>query len=323
MRTRPLGNTLAHVSVIGLGVMPLTLGRRPSEAAALRVIHAAFDAGIDWLDTADSYCESDQDVGYGERLAALAIARWSGQRESIRVATKGGFTRPSGRWVPCGRPEHLERACEASLRALGRSSIFLYQLHHPDPDVPFTASVGALGRLEEAGKIQNIGLSNVDAAQLRQALSLTEIQSVQNRCNPFDRRSLSDGVLKLCEKHHIAFIAHSPLGGLDAHSRTAENATLGAIAARHGRSPYQIALAWLLERSPCTLPIPGASRESSATSSAEAADIAFTAQDHAELAAAFPATSFVGRRLMAARREVRHLVRGARAQLQKRRRATR
>ncbi|HEY8558403.1 MAG TPA: aldo/keto reductase, partial [Actinomycetes bacterium] len=167
MPTRRLGGL--QVSAIGLGEMPLSLAGRPDEAQAVRTIHAALDAGVTLIDTADAYCRDESDFGHGERLIAKALAAWSGDRDQALVATKGGHTRPGGSWEVDGRPEYLRQACEASLERLGVEAIGLYQFHRPDPKVPFTESVGALAELRAAGKIRLAGLSNVSIDQISQA----------------------------------------------------------------------------------------------------------------------------------------------------------
>ena len=315
MKSRLLGSSGVPVSAIGLGAMPLAVPNRPSQADAVRVVHAALDAGVTWIDTADVYCFDETDIGYGERLVGRALREWSRGRDNVRVATKGGRVRPGGEWRIDGRPERLRFACEASLRALGASTIFLYQLHYPDRNVPLAESLGALVDLRTQGKIQHIGLCNVDAAQLREARRIAAIVSVQNRCNPFDRECISNGVLDACERQGIAFVAHSPVGGHGDRARVAGDRALCAVGARHGVTPHQVALAWLLALSPALFAIPGAGRISSALSSAQAADLELTPQDRAELDAAFPPPSFAASQLVAARREARNVVRRVRARL--------
>jgi len=288
MERRPLGSSGLDVRPIGLGCMPLSLEGRPAEDEAVRVLCGALDAGFNFLDTADVYCLDDGDLGHNERLLARALAEWAGDTARIVIATKGGLTRPDGAWVPRGAPEHLQAACEASLAALGLETIPLYQLHAPDPYVPFAESVGALARLREAGKIQHVGLSNVSVAQIEAARKIVPVVSVQNRCNPFDRDAFLDGVLLECEERGLAFIAFSPVGGHFGRVRVAEDPTLQAVAARHDATPQQVALAWLLCTSSCLIPIPGASRLASAQGSAAALDLALTDADLAELDQAFP-----------------------------------
>jgi aryl-alcohol dehydrogenase-like predicted oxidoreductase len=316
MNRRELGG--AQVSAVGLGAMPLAIAGRPPEPDAIRVVHAALDAGMNWIDTADAYCLDSSDAGYGERLVARALREWTGPRDDVRVATKGGIVRPGGEWRPNGRPEHLKAACDASLRNLGVSSIFLYQLHCPDRSVYFPDSVGAIAELKKQGKVQHVGLSNVDVALIRQARGVVEIAGVQNRCNVFDRGSLSDGVVSLCERERIAFIAHSPVGGHRGHARASSDPTLAAVAARHGVTPYEVALAWLLDRSASVLVIPGASRAESARSSAAAADVVLRDADREELDRAFPEPSRLTRQLALAKREAKHLFRSVRARAHRR-----
>jgi aryl-alcohol dehydrogenase-like predicted oxidoreductase len=312
MIQRQFGRTGTSLSAIGLGVMPLAIQNRPSEAEAVRVIHAALDAGMTWLDTADSYCLDDDDFGYGERLAARALREWPKRGADVPIVTKGGYRRPGESWELDGRPERLRAACDASLRALGASTIFLYFLHGPDPDVPFAESVGALSDLKAKGKIRHIGLSNVDAAQLREAMTVTDVACVQNRCNTHDRHCFSNGIVDACEQHGLAFIAHSPVGGHKGSARIANDPTLTTVAKRYGASPHQVALAWLLASSPALFAIPGATRIASAQSSAAAGEMALTREAQRELDAAFPRLSLALRQLVAVRREVRHIARKVR-----------
>jgi aryl-alcohol dehydrogenase-like predicted oxidoreductase len=264
-----------------------------------------------FIDTADAYCIDSSETGYGERLVARALREWG--RGEVLVATKGGKVRPGGAWVDDGRPEHLRAACEASLKALGVSSIFLYQLHVPDRRVYFPDSVGALAELQRQGKIRHIGLSNIDAAQIRQASRIVQVVSVQNHCNVLYRHAFASGVVDACERQGIGFVAYAPVGGQDGRARIASDPTLMAVGARNGVSPQQVALAWLLARSPAIIVIPGASRAESARASAAAADLVLGASDRAELDRAFPDASFLVKKLSAARRETRHLVRSLRA----------
>ena len=309
MLRRPLGRSGTEVTAVGLGAVSLSIEGRPDEAQAVRVIHAALDAGIEWIDTADAYCLDERDVGHGERLVRRALDEWSGPRERVRVTTKGGYVRPNGEWRPNGNPEHLRSACEASLRALGVDAIWLYQLHLPDPKVQFPDSVGALEDLRREGKIRHIGLSNVDVGHIEAARKVAPIASVQNSLSPFDRRAFANGVLELCERTGIAFVAHSPVGGHARHRRVAEHPVLRAVAACHGATPYEVTLAWLLSTSRSMLVIPGASRVESAVSSARAADLALTPADVAELRRAFPPAGFVVKQLVSARRVLRTFVR--------------
>lgn len=295
--SRPLGTDGPRVFPIGLGAMPLSCDGRPSEEDAVRVLRTAFDAGVDFVDTADVYCLDHRDIGHNERLIARALREHRtqtavvGSRARVTVATKGGLLRPDGDWIEDGRPEHLARACEASLRALGLERIDLYYLHAPDPAVPFEDSVGALADLRAAGKIAHVGLSNVTAAELAAARAIVPVAAVQNLCGPLAPDALHDGVVQACEAAGVAFVAYSPVGGRD-HAELAAHPVLRALAARRGVSAYRLALAWLLDASPCVLPIPGASRAASILDSVAAADLHLHADERAALDAAFlPASS--------------------------------
>lgn len=278
MNERSLGPY--SVRPIGLGGMPMSLRGRPPEAQSIAVIHAALDAGMNLIDTADVYCIDDNDIGHNERLIRTALSTRS---ERPVVATKGGLERPRGAWPCNGRPEHLRRACERSLVALGVDQIQVYQLHAPDDDVPFAESVGALAELRAAGKIAHVGLSNVSVVEIEIARRIVPIVSVQNRCGYLDRRDFTNGVIRHCEQRGIAYLAYSPVNGSQGRGRIADDRRLGEIAARHGVSPFQVALAWLLHKSPVILPIPGASRVTSAIDSAAAMDLSLTAEDMAAL----------------------------------------
>jgi aryl-alcohol dehydrogenase-like predicted oxidoreductase len=270
MPTRRLGGL--QVSAIGLGEMQLSLAGRPDEAQAFRTVHAALDAGVTLIDTADAYCIDDSDTGHGERLVAKALAAWPGDRDRVLVATKGGHTRPGGRWEVDGRPEHLRQACEASLRALGVEAIGLYQFHRPDPKVPFAESVGALAELKAAGKVRLVGLSNVSVDQISQARQLVEVASVQNEFSPRFRRS--EGELAFCAAQRIAFLPWSPLGGShQSRDLGGRHRAFAEVADAHGVSPQQVALAWELAKGPVVIPIPGASRPETITDSLAAASL--------------------------------------------------
>lgn len=274
---RSLGTSGRKVFPIGLGAMPMSVRAERDEAAGVRVILAALEEGVELIDTADAYCLNDDDTGHNERLIAKALAEWRGHE--VVVATKGGVVRPGGSWGRCGRPEHLKRACEQSLKALGVERITLYQLHAPDPTVPFADSVGALADLRREGKIEHVGLSNVSVEEIEVARAIVPIVSVQNRLNLFDREALEHGVVAHCEAHDIAFLPFAPVGGGNGRLRTKENAVVNEIAREHGASPYEIALAWLLAKSPLIIPIPGASKPENIRSSVRAASLVLRGED--------------------------------------------
>jgi aryl-alcohol dehydrogenase-like predicted oxidoreductase len=191
--------------------MYLSIDGRPSETDAVRTVHAALDAGITLIDTADVYCLDHQDIGHNERLIARALREKPGAKAI--VATKGGLERPKGAWTRNARPAHLRAACEKSLEALGIPRIDVYQLHAPDPSVSLEDSVGELSRLKAEGKIAHVGLSNVSVEELDRARAIVPIVSVQNRWNPQHRGPEQDGVLARCTELGIAFLPYSPFGG--------------------------------------------------------------------------------------------------------------
>ncbi len=258
MKERSLGPDAPAVSVVGYGAMPLSISGRPSEEQGIEVIHAALDAGVTLIDTADVYCLDNSDIGHNERLVARALESWSGDRDSIVVATKGGMTRPEGRWERDGRSERIKEACDRSLRALGVERIDLYQFHAPDPDVPFADSVGAFAELRDAGKVRWVGLSNVSVDQIREAREIVPVQSVQNRLNPFFREGLETGVVKFCNDKKLAFIAYSPVGGGRLNKKLPDHPTVREIAGAHDASAHAVVLAWVLAQGSSVIAIPGA-----------------------------------------------------------------
>jgi len=231
---------------LGFGAMRITgngiWGDPPDEGQAKATLRRVVELGVNFIDTADSYGPE-----VSERLIAETLYPYP---EDLVIATKGGLVRPSpGRWDPDGRPEHLRAACEGSLRRLRLDQIPLYQLHRPDRRVPLADSLGTLVQLKAEGKIRHIGISNVSEAQLRAAQQITPVVSVQNRYNAADRQS--ESMVDLCEPEQIAFLPWAPIQQADSNPAVAE------AAKRHGASPRQIVLAWLLARSPQMLPIPG------------------------------------------------------------------
>ena len=274
MRSRSLGPGTVQVGVVGYGAWPLSdSDPRPSEADGVRVIHAALDGGATLVDTADAYCLHQGEVGHNERLVGKALASWSGPREQVTVATKGGFIRPDGIWQHCARPEHLREACDRSLLALGVDRIDLYQLHSPDPDVPFDESVGMLAELQGEGKLRWAGLSNVSVSQIEQTRGVLEIVSVQNRLNPFFREAVSDGVVEYCDRSGLGFLAYSPVGGGRLNKKLPDIAALEPISRRHGCSHHAVVLAWVLAQGSSVIVIPAARRIAHMSDSQVAAEI--------------------------------------------------
>lgn len=279
MPKRHIGDSGLEVGEIGMGCMPISVQGRPSEEQGIEAIHAALDQGITLFDTADSYCLDDSETGHNERVIAKALKG----RPGTVIATKGGHTRPGGKWDVDGRPDYLRQACERSLRALGVEAIALYQFHRPDPKVPFADSVGAIADLKRQGKVIHVGLSNVSVAQLEEALRIVPVVSVQNRMNVFDSTSMD--VLRRCEELDIAFLPYSPLDGMGRAGQIGSNPALSEIAVAHGVSPQRVALAWLLQLSPVMLPIPGASKARNIADSAGASSLSFTQREMDRLSA--------------------------------------
>lgn len=273
-----------EVSAIGLGAMPMSLEGRPDEARSIRTIHAALDAGATLIDTADAYCIDREETGHNERLIAKALASWSGDPDTVLLATKGGHYRPGdGSWLLDGRPEHLRDACDASLKALGVDAIGLYQFHRPDPAVPYEDSVGALKELQDAGKVRLTGISNADVGQIALSMEvLNELASVQNEFSP--RFRTSEGELQMCAEHGIAFLPWSPLGGIGRAGKLgARHREFDDVARAHGVSPQQVTLAWELAQAPVVVPIPGASRPETIVDSLKAAEVQLSADELARL----------------------------------------
>ncbi|NEC50485.1 aldo/keto reductase [Actinospica acidiphila] len=285
MHMRRIGEV--EVSAIGLGGMPMSIEGRPDESRSLATLHAALDAGVTLIDTADAYHRDAGEVGHNESLIAKALSSHE-RGGDVLVATKGGHLRPGdGSWTLDGRPEYLKRACEASLRRLGVEAIGLYQFHRPDPDVPYAESVGAIRDLLDEGKIRMAGVSNANPEQIRQAQEILggRLVSVQNQFSPAFRSSEPE--LELCDELGVAFLPWSPFGGISKAGELGSTyAPFARVAQKHGVSAHQVCLAWMLAKSPVVVPIPGASRPESVQDSVRAADLELSAEEIAELDAA-------------------------------------
>jgi aryl-alcohol dehydrogenase-like predicted oxidoreductase/adenylate kinase family enzyme len=271
-----------------IGCMRLSTEPDRDDERSIAVLHAAFDAGVTLLDTADSYCWNESETGHNERLIAAALGSWPGDRSRITVATKGGITRPEGRWEPDGRAKHLTAACERSCRALGVRQIDLYQLHAPDPRTPFATSVRALAALHRDGLIKSIGLGNVTVGQIEAARRIAPIDAVQVELSVWHDAGILSGVVGYCLEHGIRVLAYRPLGGRKSRPRTKSDPVLNAVAARHGATPFEIALAWLQSISPLITPLPGVTRVETVRSVARAHRLELTDEDRSQL----PRTQF-------------------------------
>jgi aryl-alcohol dehydrogenase-like predicted oxidoreductase len=268
--------TLGDLTVrrLGYGAMRITgdgiWGPPDDHDEAIAVLRRAVELGVNLIDTADSYGPY-----VSEQLIAEALHPYP---DGLVIATKGGLTRTGpGEWPRDGRPEHLREACEGSLQRLRVDSIDVYQLHAPDPKVPYEESVGTLKELQSEGKIRNIGVSNVSVEQLATARGIVDVVSVQNRFNLGDRHSA--GVLEVCQADGLAFIPWFPL---DAGALAEPGGAAAEVAARHRATPAQVALAWLL-RTPATLPIPGTSSVAHLEENLAAAQIQLSDEEMAQL----------------------------------------
>jgi aryl-alcohol dehydrogenase-like predicted oxidoreductase len=273
------------VSAIGLGGMPMSIEGRPAEDRSIRTIHAALDAGITLIDTADAYHLTATDVGHNEILIATALATYGGDASDVLVATKGGHLRPGdGSWTLDGSPAYLKQAAEASLKRLGGDALGLYQFHRPDPTVPYADSIGAIRDLLDAGTIRMAGISNANVEQIRLANDILggRLVSVQNQFSPSFRSSNPE--LELCDELGIAFLPWSPLGGITAAGGLGDKHTaFQEVAAERGVSPHQVCLAWELAKSEQVIPIPGASRPETIRDSARSPELTLSADELARL----------------------------------------
>jgi aryl-alcohol dehydrogenase-like predicted oxidoreductase/predicted kinase len=263
--------------------MRLSTDADRGEERAAETVAAALEEGITVFDTARAYGLGPDDLGHNERLLArLLRASRAGGRS--RVVTKGGMARPGGGWAPDGRAKAIRADCEASLAALDGIPVDLYLLHAPDPRTPWRTSVRALARLVDDGLVPRVGVANVTRAQLDEALALTPITAVSVPLSPFDDRALRGGVVERCADAGIAVIAHAPLGGPRRAGGLSRRPELGEIAAAHGLTAAEVALAWLLDLAPVVVPIPGARRPQTARSAAGAASVVLGADDRRSLA---------------------------------------
>lgn len=288
MQQRTLGPFT--VSAIGLGGMPVSMNNDkqiPDRKDAVATVHAALDAGVTLLDTADIYAPSWDTMGHNEEIMAEALATWGGDRSQIVVATKGGITRSEGeKWGRDGSLDYLRKAVEASLRALRVDVIDLYQYHRPDRWLVYGEVIENFKTLQQEGKIRSIGISNASVEEIEiaeQVLGEGGLASVQNEFSP--RHPGSYDELRYCAEHGIAFLPWSPLGGTGGAARSVGDrfAVFGEVARAHDVSPQQVVLAWELGLGDTVIPIPGARRAASITDSAKAADLELSGDEHARL----------------------------------------
>jgi aryl-alcohol dehydrogenase-like predicted oxidoreductase len=276
MMTRDVGGST--VGAVGLGAMMFGFVDSDQDEASRRTLRTAFDAGITLVDTALCYT-SLEEPSHGERVVAEAVRAFGGD---IKVATKGGHWRTSEGFHKDGRPETIRAHCEGSLRTAGVDSLWLYQLHWPDPDVPVEETMGAFADLQREGKVQHVGVSNFSLEQLEAVAPVVDVASVQN---PFSIVRQDDrAVLDHCAAKGIAYLAYSPVGGHGAAKKLDELVPgLVEVGQPQGLSPQQVALAWLLAQSPTVVPLAGCSRPESVLSSAAVMDVQLMAEELALL----------------------------------------
>jgi len=265
-----------EVNRLGFGAMRITgegiWGWPPDRANAVKVLKRAVDLGVNLIDTADAYGPETSELLIAEALHPYP--------KGLVIATKGGLTRPGReQWVPNGRPDHLKEAVDNSLKRLKLERIDLYQLHRIDKKVPVEDSLGALKEAQQAGKIRHIGLSEVSAEEIERARTTVPIVSIQNRYNFDDRKW--EGALEFCEKENLGFLPWAPVGG----NRGLSGNSVDAVSKAHNASVYQIALAWLLQRSPVMLPIPGTQNIQHLEDNCAAAKLKLTSEEWRSLAA--------------------------------------
>lgn len=268
---------------LALGLLRLCTEGRPNEEQAIHLIHIALDAGVRLLDTADVYCLDQKDLHYGERLARQAVASWKGPQQEVRILTKAGMMRPQGKWIPNGKPEHLRKAVEGSLEALGVERLFLLQLHVHDPKVPFEETLAALAQLQKEGKVEHLGLCNTSVAEIKQAQRHFPVTVVQNELSLQVRKSANDGLLDYTKQKGIPFLAYRPLGGIAKVEKLATNKNLLPLAQRHFVTPAQLALAAVKSAGEYVIPLIGATKVASIQSSCLAMKVKLDASDRAAL----------------------------------------
>ena len=284
MKTRTLGPYT--VSAIGLGAMPFSLNnehRYPTEDEAIATIHAALDAGVTLIDTADCYAPEWDQMGHNERIVGKAVRTWGGDRDSVVIATKGGITRSEGNvWGRDGSMEYLRSAVEKSLRNLGVEAIDLYQYHRPDRWRTYGEVVEHFGILQQEGKVRAVGISNANVEEIEVSIKVLgegNLASVQNQFSPKYPSSYDE--LVYCRDRGVAFLPWSPLGGTGGGARDVGDrfAVFAEVAEAHGVSPQQVVLAWELSLGENVIPIPGARRAASIVDSAKAADLELSAEE--------------------------------------------
>lgn len=259
MQNTRLGRTGDVISSIGYGAMSLSMPGRPDQRVAVRVLEEVLDMGVSLIDSANVYGNNDDNLGHNERLLA-AVLDGRPDRDAIRIATKVGLKRSGTAWIRDASPAHIRLACEHSLKALNVDRIYLYQLHAIDPMVPLERSLEAMVRLHHEGKCIHLGLSNVTAQQIEQAVSIAPITTVQNRLSPFYRESVTGQVVETCRRLGITFLAYRPFGGAELSPSVSKFQSIRLLARTRGATAHQITLAWLRSLSANIVPLVGTTK---------------------------------------------------------------
>ncbi|MBK8258795.1 MAG: aldo/keto reductase [Polyangiaceae bacterium] len=273
---------------VALGWMRLSTESIRNDARSIELLTEALNAGVRHFDTADVYARDDSELGHNENLIRRALASWSGDRSTVTIATKGGLTRPGGKWIPNAKAGHLKKACEASLKALGVQVIDLYQLHVVDSKTPLATTARALADLQQRGWVKSVGLCNVTIAQIEEARAILPISSVQVKLGPLDMSALKSGLVSYCIQHHIRVFAYRPLGAEQGVSKLLRDPALVHVAQKLGCTPVEVALAWLYDIHPLVTPLPGPTRVETVKSCVFASHLVLDDEDRAVLDARFP-----------------------------------
>ena len=280
------------MSAIGLGAMPVSMNsdnKFPDEDQAIATVHAALEAGVTYIDTADIYSPTWDTMGHNELIVGKAVKSWGGDTSGVVIGTKGGITRSEGeQWGRDGSLAYLRSAVQKSLTNLGVDVLDLYQWHRPDRWKAYSEVVGHFKTLRDEGLVKSVGISNANVEEIEVAIEVLGeggLASVQNEFSPRFRSSLDE--LEFCAEHGIAFLPWSPLGGTGGGARTVgeDFAPFAEVAEAHGVSPQQVVLAWELSLSDRVIPIPGARRPESITDSAQAADLRLSDEELARCSA--------------------------------------
>jgi HAD superfamily hydrolase (TIGR01662 family) len=258
---RPVGEVIPPALPLAFGLLRLCGEDRPSTESAIALIHRVLDQGIRFIDTADSYCIDNKDFHYGEMLANQAVTSWHGPHQEVQVLTKVGLVRPSGKWVPNGTPKHIRKSIDERLMLLQSDCIPWLQLHVRDPRVPFEETLGTLAELVGEGKVMRVGLCNVGPAEIRQAMRIFPVASIQCELSVTSRKSAQDGTLQYSKQLGIPFFAYRPLGGATKVSKLSGNRVLSPLAQRHRCTPQEIAVAAVVHAQENVIALFGATKQ--------------------------------------------------------------